>query len=456
MMLMVVVVVVCMTTTWMIHTPPFLLFAPPVVTVVDALVVVIPVIRTLRDGCPLDGSQQQQQPHWSGRHHHHQQQQQHGSSWMMMQATTKGFGASSSSSSGSSKNKSSKPSSSPSFSSSSISNRQKKDVRNKIQQRYGGITPAEIHAGTQRVLTSTLLALPPHLQRATQLYRTLGVWNATWENLSIYQRLQVPPTDVQSMQQQQNELHEIYHAYNVSPADLHNIWQQATWDASADAKAARAILSGGTMSQPIAQRIERACALIMEAVQNSTWSSSGGRCLDVGCGYGALVPIFHSHLSLAQIYGIDLSTEMIRNAKEMYPHGNWEAVDFLQYHGIPPNVDEDAGSGGSYVGSFNGFDGIIFCSSLHDMPNLIAALQHAVSLLRGRGSRLVIVHAQGAAHVLQQVQANPVLVHRGLPTTEELQELALEFRLKLVVEPAKANTPRDLEEGYLAMLEKVD
>ena len=53
-------------------------------------------------------------------------------------------------------------------------------------------------------------------------------------------------------------------------------------------------------------------------------------------------------LSTKQIMGVDLSSEMIRNAQEQHPGISFEAADFIKYK------DED------------GFEVIIFCSALHD------------------------------------------------------------------------------------------
>jgi SAM-dependent methyltransferase len=99
-----------------------------------------------------------------------------------------------------------------------------------------------------------------------------------------------------------------------------------------------------------------------------------------------------------------------------------------------------------------GFDSIVFCSALHDLHDSVAALKRASSLLRPNG-KLVIVHAQGASHVARQVNANPVLVKRGLPEAEELRTLDL-GGLKLTVEPAKAGSIQETNDGYLAVLQK--
>ena len=70
------------------------------------------------------------------------------------------------------------------------------------------------------------------------------------------------------------------------PVDRHEIWlRKNNMDASADAKAARAIT--GDMPKDIVERVDKACEIVAEAVQAA---GSDGKCLDVGCGYGVLVP----------------------------------------------------------------------------------------------------------------------------------------------------------------------
>lgn len=303
-----------------------------------------------------------------------------------------------------------------------------KAVLKRVQKKYGGTTPQEIAMGTQRSIEKAMSEFPPHLQLATTLYQQLRKWNARLETMSILQQASISAPELEGAKRAQSELNRIYEDHGLSDADLHNIFQQVTWDASADAKAARALT--GKMPTDIAARVEKACAIIIEATGNE------GLCLDVGCGFGTLVPNLSRKLRRSQIHGVDLSPEMIRNAVELYPDCHFEACDFLQYKGPT-----------------SGFDGILFCSALHDFPDPFAALRKASSLLRPGGT-LVVVHAQGAAHVNRQVQSNPVLVQRGLPTGEELQNFASDLDLRLVVEPFKANTPRDTDEGYLVVLKK--
>jgi SAM-dependent methyltransferase len=315
----------------------------------------------------------------------------------------------------------------------------KEAIAKNIQKKYGGTTSSEIVAGTQKRVEESMKNLPTHLQIATKLYQQLQRWNSRLENMSILQQSNIPQSDIDGAKRAQFEFDRICEEHNVTVTDLHNIFQRITWDASADAKAARSLT--GAMSPEIAQRVNTACRIIGEALKESDHPKP--RCLDVGCGFGVLVP----HLIEAggvirnQIYGVDLSSEMIRNARELNHRDiQFTAADFLEEY-CGPNDDD---------GMFNG---IIFCSSLHDLPDPIKALKKAESLLRPCG-KIVIVHPQGAGHVNKQVESNPVLVQRGLPDSNELRCVGEEIGLVLTLAPAKANTPEDLSNGYLAVLQK--
>jgi 2-polyprenyl-3-methyl-5-hydroxy-6-metoxy-1,4-benzoquinol methylase len=304
----------------------------------------------------------------------------------------------------------------------------KKDAIKKVQKKYGGTTPEEIARATQQRIEADMQSLPPHLLAATQLYQKLEVWNAHMNNLPILQHANLATEELDGARRAQEELERLYREHDFTQDDLRNVFQKITWDASADAKAARSIT--GNMPKDIADRIDRACEIVAEAVLAA---GTGGRCLDVGCGFGVLVPsLLKAGIAPAQIYGVDLSPEMIRNGREHHSGVNFEASDFLKDY---QDSAEEAG-----------FDSIVFCSALHDLPDSVAALKKASSLLRPNG-KLVIVHAQGASHVAKQVSANPVLVKRGLPDAKELRSLDL-GGLALVVEPVMAN------DGYLAVLQK--
>jgi SAM-dependent methyltransferase len=379
-----------------------------------------------------------------------------------------------------------------------------KTMLKKVQQKYGGTSAQEIAQSTQQQIEAAIKQLPPHMQMAIQFYQQLQKWNAHVAGLSVLEQathLSTPELD--GAKRAQDELNRLYQQYDISSHNVHNILQQITWNASADAKAARSVT--GNMPTEIETRVDRACVIVAktlrrtaaasatqssnEAVEKATQSSNEAvetataaekeaaeaRMLDVGCGFGVLVPhLIKAGVQPSQIFGVDLSPEMIRNAQEMHQNHDrhrsknagptFEAVDFLgdDYRGPPPKASSRSESD-NHAPDTGGccFDSIIFCSSLHDMPDVIGAINKAARLLRPDGT-LVIVHPQGASHVLNQVRANPALVTRGLPEAEELQTLCsntnndaqCDTGLELVVEPASAGSKEEALEGYLAVLQK--
>jgi 2-polyprenyl-3-methyl-5-hydroxy-6-metoxy-1,4-benzoquinol methylase len=311
----------------------------------------------------------------------------------------------------------------------------------RVKAKYGGTSQDDIARGTQQQIEASMKRLPDHLQLAMNLYQGLQQWNARLSTLSLLQQTQLPPADVEGAKRAQDELQRLYAQHSFSETDVRNFFQQITWDASADAKAAMSIT--GAMPPSTVQRVERAAALLADACVGD---NRGYRCLDVGCGYGVMMPfLVKAGFQPSQIVGIDLSPEMIRNARELHPDGiEFEAVDFVN-----SSIDACDSERTSY-------GGIVFCSSLHDMPDMNKALQKAISLLRPNGGKLVILHAQGAAHVDKQRMANPVLVPRSLPTAAELRTMSelAGVPLKLVHEPSPSGSAQDADEGYLAVLQR--
>eukprot|EP00547_Thalassionema_nitzschioides_P002579 CAMPEP_0194209554 /NCGR_PEP_ID=MMETSP0156-20130528/7641_1 /TAXON_ID=33649 /ORGANISM="Thalassionema nitzschioides, Strain L26-B" /LENGTH=365 /DNA_ID=CAMNT_0038936747 /DNA_START=18 /DNA_END=1112 /DNA_ORIENTATION=- len=309
-----------------------------------------------------------------------------------------------------------------------LSTKKKLQIKERVLKDYGG----DIQKGTDQRMKDAMAALPDHIQSIAELYKKIVRWDAYIASISEDQKAKLPPRDVDGAKNARAQLESFLNEYSLGENDLHNIFQKITWDASADAKAANAAV--GKMPAHIEERVDKACEVVAEAVK--TKGRKDGRLLDVGTGHGALIPnLIKAGLYASQITGIDLSTEMIRNAKETYRVVNFIAMDFLEF-----SPDD-------------GFDGILFCSSLHDLPDMKGSLAKAASLLRSDG-KMVILHAQGGMHVVGQVKANPVMVKRKLPPAEELEAMANELNLTLEHEPAEAGSTRDEEEGYLAILKK--
>lgn len=301
---------------------------------------------------------------------------------------------------------------------------EKKKMQAQLLEKYGG----DIAKGTEERIQAAMSMLPPDLQLAAKLYKQIQQWEARLSNMSTLAQESIPRQEVDGAIRAKEELASIYKENGLDDTDMHNFYQRTTWDASADAKSARAAMFN--MNKDLEKRVDRACSFVSEAVKNA---GASGRALDVGCGPGVLVPhLIKAGLTAKQITGTDLSPEMIRNAQLQHRGINFIASDFIK-------VFDDK----------DGFDGIIFCSALHDMPDQALALQKARTLLRP-GGNIVILHAQGADHVLGQVKANPVMVKKGLPNSEELN--AMNLGLQILVSPPQPGSKDDAEKGYLAVL----
>lgn len=310
----------------------------------------------------------------------------------------------------------------------STSNKKKIQIKQRVLEEYGG----DIAKGTEQRVQAFMSALPPDVQEVANLYKKVRLWDASMSSLSVMQQANIPQRDIEGAKRARAQLEASLLELGLTENDIHNIFQKITWDASADAKAMNAKI--GKMPEVIEERVNRACRIVAESVRKK--SRKDGSCLDVGCGHGTLVPnLTRAGIYPNQITGVDLSPEMIRNAKSMHRGVNFIDTDFLRFDPAKK------------------FDAIIFCSALHDLPDMEQSLVKAASLLQP-GGKLVLLHAQGAQNVVSQHRANPVLVKRCLPDRDELAALANKMNLLLELQPWEPGSDMDEKEGYLAVLLK--
>lgn len=319
-------------------------------------------------------------------------------------------------------------------------------AKEQLAERYGG----DVRRGTQERILSSLESLDPHLREAAELYKAITQFDALVAPMTPADRNRlIPLIQSQVVDDERKKLQTIMEEHNISERELHNVYQRITWDASADAKAIQADIVGNAMKPELQGRVTKACEI---AVQTTRSEFALGKVLDVGCGHGAIVrSLVDAGLSEPDMYmGIDLSQIMVNNAVDRYGSArngrtgkgrHFVADDFLTHD----------------FGGMSVFDSVIFCSALHDLPDMEASIGKAASLLRSNGGKVVIVHAQGAEHVLEQHRANPVMVKRGLPSSKEWAEILEkhnEWGLALEYDPADPKSARDMKEGYLAVLTK--
>lgn len=327
---------------------------------------------------------------------------------------------------------------------------------NKLKRVYGGISSEEIAAGTEkRIGTMMQESLSEPLRKALELRGIVDGFERKISGMDAEDvRRRFSEEELELAITNRRAFEEHMESNILYPEDLQVAMQRLTWDASADAKACRSVT--GTMPTTFKNRVTKASEMAHEAVASN---DDGGLVLDVGCGYGVLVPFLKkAGFKANQIHGVDLSSEMIGHANTFYPDvaskGKFETMDFLAEGGSNNGKGDDTK-----------YRAVVFCSALHDLPDLKAALLKTRNDLldtERKGSRLVIVHAQGASHVLNQHKQNPLLVPRGLPTQAELEEWLCNGEeetggpvMKIVHEPAEPRSQDETREGYLAVLETI-
>ena len=104
----------------------------------------------------------------------------------------------------------------------------------------------------------------------------------------------------------------------------------------------------------------------------------GERVLEIGCGTGRNFPYLQEAVGpTGKIYGVDLSSGMLRKARELCEREQWSNVELTQCDAAEYVTPEP-------------LDGIMFGLSYNTMPHHLAVLRHAWKQLRTDG-RMVIM-----------------------------------------------------------------
>jgi len=254
----------------------------------------------------------------------------------------------------------------------------------------------------------------------------------------------VPIEAWETQKRRERRLAELRADSGITDTTIHNAFQRLTWDASAEARGFR---GSADLSDDMSDRLSRALIAATERLPPK------GRLLDVGCGTGTTVGFASRKniINAGQIVGIDISPDMVAVATRKYPSSEFVAADFMTYGTVVDggNAIED----GAVVKNQT-FDSVLFCMSLHDLPDPVGAIERAVALVRKSEGRVVICHPRGASHVVMQNRKNPVMVPNSLPTKTELSDICAKIGGVVVSHPpADAGSTLDISEGYLAVLD---
>jgi SAM-dependent methyltransferase len=386
-----------------------------------------------------------------------------------------------------------------------LTKKERDTIIRRMYKQYGGRTDYDVVMGSQRLIASVFDALPHHIREALHLFTKLEECKKLLSTLPIDEQIMMcatlSPKDISTVLRGQQQLQDFYTEYNLSRDDMLNFYIEISRDVCAYCMMADSLMKPRSAIHD--QRIVRASSYIVDAMlcweDDSTTALEKRRCLVVGCGIGdaivALTTLSSSLVAVdnktvgntgtfiqpSQIYGIDISGEMIKHAKELHPHSHFVHGDILKYDPSTGSHSTDCENAETDILTEGNddqyFDGIIFCSSLEDKESTHRVLEKAVSLLRPscRGT-IVLVDTTGAGESKGRYCEFPSSLMRLLPTAKDLLTFVDEYNAKqsrqladattdttmvlatsttlvhLSVEPADADTPQDKSEGYLAVL----
>lgn len=154
-----------------------------------------------------------------------------------------------------------------------------------------------------------------------------------------------------------------------------------------------------------------------------------GRCLDVGCGDGSLVPhLGRAGVDLSGYVGIELSGKMVKAAKKRHPKRTFLKSAFFDFAAAADRAGE--------------FDAVVFAGSLQFFPDVSEVLRACDAVL-APGGLVVISHVRGNDFIREEKRGNPALIH-DMPTADDLANVA-GFDL--------AHVGDALDDFYLAVLQ---
>lgn len=169
-----------------------------------------------------------------------------------------------------------------------------------------------------------------------------------------------------------------------------------------------------------------------EIVKTIVEDGSTIRILDVGTGIGAFLKLYHERgVPFSKMLGCDLSTEMLREARQRYPEVQFWQGDVLE---LPEK--------------FGDFDLIVFNACFGNIFDQQSVLKKSRSRLNSKG-KIAVSHPMGNRFVQQLKNAEPNLVCTLMPGKAQLELWAKQLRMELIVFA-------DEEDMYLAVLQALD
>eukprot|EP00904_Undaria_pinnatifida_P012366 jgi/Undpi1/825/HiC_scaffold_10.g04289.m1 len=274
----------------------------------------------------------------------------------------------------------------------------------------------------------------PFVWEALELKKRLTMFQSQTANLNVLQLADLPPRQVQEMRAVEAQLRSLQEEHDISDRLLHNIAQEATWDASARAKDDRQ----ANVQLPLSA-VEH-----MQALVSRSGVGGDSRVMDVGAGTGILLRFLQgAGVDQDNFVGVDLAAGMVEVAKERYPKATFVQGDFLDYCRDQPSPGD--------------FTHVFFNGCLHNFLEPGEALVGAARLLK-QGGKIVISHPKGASNVDMQRRANPMLVPNRLPTEADLERACEEMSgsigasMKVIKNSRGDGEPPGA--GYLQVLQK--
>ncbi len=153
---------------------------------------------------------------------------------------------------------------------------------------------------------------------------------------------------------------------------------------------------------------------IIEKIFDNAGVATGKDILDIACGTGTLFP-FYSERNVNSVTGIDISSEMVRIAKQKFPGTEIICGDAEEY-------------------SFNKkFDIIMIYNAFPHFPNSEGLIKNLYKYLKESG-RITIAHSMSREEIQSRHEKRASKVSLELPTAEELSEsLKPYFNIDIII-----------------------